>query len=192
MVLSWQNLVGGSASIILLLLIVPYIKTVMVGTTRPSAVSWIGWALLFAIETAAQASKGLSWSLAIPLISTCSTTIIAITALRMGRVVWTRADYFCITLAAAAVMLWALTSEPLFALVLSIVADLAVTIPSVIKTYHEPDSEPFFLWAIYTGACVLAVVATSPLTIYNLLVPVYTILGSLAIVVFARGRTSFK
>src|SRR3989344_4311466 len=94
----WHTLLGTGASVLLLALIVPYIRSIISSTTRPSAVSWFGWALLFAIATAAQASKGIDWSLAVPLISTISTTIIAFTALHLGRAVWTRTDGICIVL----------------------------------------------------------------------------------------------
>lgn len=187
--LDWHTVLGTIASIILFASIVPYIRSITHSTTRPSAVSWFGWATLYAIATAAQASKGIDWSLAVPLISTISTTIIAFTALSMGRAVWTRADGICIALGALAIILWAITKEPLTALVLSVLADLFVTAPTVIKTYQDPTSEPAPLWVLYTIAVTLAVIATQQLTIYNLLFPVYTVIGSAIITALAlRGR----
>ena len=186
----WHTVLGTVASAWLLVSIVPYIRSIVTGTTRPSAVSWFGWALLFAIATAAQASKGLDWSLAIPLISTISTTIIAFTALRMGRLVWTRADGICIALGTLAIILWAITKEPLTALVLSIVADFFVTAPTVIKTYQDPSSEPALLWVIYVTAITMELVATQQYTIYNLLFPIYTVIGSAIIAGLALRKQS--
>ena len=185
----WHTLLGTGASILLLALIVPYIRSIITSTTRPSAVSWFGWALLFAIATAAQASKGIDWSLAVPLISTISTTIIAFTALYMGRAVWTRVDGICIVLGTLAIILWAVTKEPLTAIILSMVADLAVTFPTIVKTYQDPTSEPAPLWVLYVIGVTLELIATQNFTIYNLLFPVYTVLGSAIIMVLAlRGR----
>lgn len=185
----WHTLLGVGASILLLALIVPYIRSVTRGTTRPSAVSWFGWALLFAIATAAQASKGIDWSLAVPLISTISTTIIAFTALRLGRAVWTRVDGICIVLATLAIVLWAITKEPLTAIIFSMIADLAVTIPTIVKTYQDSTSEPATLWVLYVIGITLELIATRDLTIYNLLFPVYTVLGSTIIMLLAlRGH----
>src|SRR3989344_2136726 len=185
----WHTLVGTGASILLLSLIIPYIRSITSGTTRPSAVSWFGWALLFAIATAAQASKGIDWSLAVPLISTISTTIIAFTALYMGRAVWTRFDGICIVLGTLAIILWAVTKEPLTAIILSMVADLAVTFPTIVKTYQDPTSEPAPLWVLYVIGVTLELIATQDFTIYNLLFPVYTVIGSFVIAVLAlRGH----
>ncbi|MBU6388416.1 hypothetical protein KGQ72_00835 [Patescibacteria group bacterium] len=187
--LDWHILLGSAASVLLLALIVPYIRSIVTSTTRPSAVSWFGWAALFIIATAAQASKGIDWSLAVPLISSISTTIIAFTALRMGRLVWTRADGICIVLGTLAITLWAITREPLTAIILSIIADLSVTTPTIIKTYQDPTSEPANLWVLYVIGVILELVATQQFTVYNLLFPVYTVIGSSLIAVLAlRGR----
>ena len=141
------------------------------------------------LATAAQASKGIDWSLAIPLISTISTTIIAFTALHLGRAVWTRADGICIALGTLAIILWAITKEPLTALILSMLADISVTAPTIIKTYQDPTSEPATLWVIYVIAVTMELVATQQYTIYNLLFPVYTVLGATIITALAlRGR----
>ncbi len=189
MYFDWHTWLGISASILLLALIIPYIRSIITSTTRPSAVSWFGWALLFAIATIAQASKGIDWSLAVPLISTISTTIIALVSLRIGRAVWTRADRFSIALAIGAIVLWAITKDPLTAIILSIVADFAVTIPTIVKTYQTPESEPALLWILYVVGVTLEIIATRQFTIYNLLFPVYTFFGSAIITVLAlRGR----
>ena len=185
----WHTWLGFVASAWMLVSFIPYIRSIVAGTTRPSAVLWFGWAFFFAIATAAQASKGLDWSLAIPLLSTINTTIIACVALRMGRLVWTRADRISIALGVFALVLWAITSEPLTAIIFSIAADLFVTLPTLVKTYDDPSSEPALLWVIYVIAIVAQIIATRHYTIYNLLFPLYTVLGSVVITALAlRGR----
>ena len=188
MYLDWHLWVGAAGSLILLALIVPYIRSIVGSTTRPSAVSWFGWLALFIIAAAAQASKGIDWSLAVPGISILSTGAIAFYALYLGRIVWTKVDGVCIALAAFAIVLWAFTQEPLVAIVLSIVADIFVTIPTIVKTFKDPTSEPSTLWVLYVLGAAMEVAATQDLTIYNLLYPMYTVLGSAAIAVLAlRG-----
>ena len=169
----------------MLLLIVPYVRSILREETTLSPVSWFGWALLYAIAAAAQASKGLDWSLAIMVIGTFSTTTIAILALRTGRVVWTPLDGFCIGTAILSVLLWGITGEPLTALILSLVADLAVSVPTLYKTYLEPSSEPWLLWVTYTTTVGLEIVATRDLTIYNLLGPLYSLTVDIFITLFA-------
>jgi hypothetical protein len=193
MYFDWHIWLGTGAGLLMLALIVPYIRSITRSTTRPSAVSWFGWAALFAIATIAQASKGIDWSLSVPLISTISTTIIAFTALFMGRAVWTRADGICIVLGALAVILWVITKEPLTAIVLSMIADFFVTVPTIVKTYQDPTSEPSTLWVLYVVCVTLELIATQQYTIYNLLFPVYTVIGSAIIMALAlRGQGGHK
>lgn len=185
MSLDWHTIIGTGASIVMLLLVVPYVKSILREETTLSPVSWFGWALLYALAAAAQASKGLDWSLAIMVIGTFSTTTVAIIALRTGRVVWTPIDRFCIGTAILAVILWGITGEPLTALVLSIVADLAVSAPTLYKTYREPSSEPWLLWTAYTTTVILEIIATRNLTIYNLFAPLYSLAVDMLITLFA-------
>ena len=73
--------------------------------------------------------------------------------------------------------------------IFAILADLFVTIPTIVKTYHEPETEPPLLWLLYTFAASLAMIATTPYTVYNLLYPLYITLGAFLIGLLAlRGK----
>ncbi len=185
MTLNWHTIVGASASITMLALIVPYVRSILNDSTRPNPVSWFGWALLYTIAAAAQASKGLDWSLAVSVIGIFSTGTIAIIAVHTGKVVWTPIDRFSIAIACLAIVFWIITGEPLVALVLSLVADLAVSVPTLYKTYLEPETEPWLLWLVYATTVALTIAATTSLTIYNLLVPIYSLGVDALITLFA-------
>ena len=185
----WHTLLGTFSSIALLALIYPYTQGVLHGSTRPNVVSWVGWCFLFAIATAIQLSKGASWSVVVPLISTISTGIIALLAVRYKHVQFTKLDYFCMLMGLAALGLWLFADQPIVSLLLIIGADFFVTIPTVVKIYHSPKTEPFFLWAVYTIVAGLSIAASTKFDIYNLLDPVYTVLGSAVITLLAlRGK----
>ncbi len=188
--LDWHNVLGATASIILLLLAIPYARSIVKGSTRPSPISFFGWGALTVIAAAAQFSKGVDWSLAVPALSAAGSFFIAFFSLRLGRVSWTRTDGVSVILGVLALILWALTREPLTAIVLTILADIAVTMPTIVKTWASPTSEPLHLWITYTLVTAAAVVATTHLTIYNLLYPLYTVFGSLIITFLAARHRS--
>jgi hypothetical protein len=185
MILDWHTITGVLSSILLASLAVPYIYTILHGETRPSGVSLVGWATLYLITAAAQFSKGLDWSLVVPVISLCTSAITAVIAFTLERVVWTRADGMCFALASLALILWFITNEPLIAILLSILADLFVSLPAMIKTYHDPSTEPALLWLLYVLGSSLALLATREFTLYNILFPLYTALSALVIAIFA-------
>ena len=181
----WHTIVGVISTVIFLSLIYPYIRSIIHGPTRPNIVSWAGWAFLFAIATIAQFSKGVSWSLAVPLFSTLSTSIIAVISIRRGYAHVTKMEIICIILGIAALVAWQVTREPLSAIIFSMLADFFVTVPTIVKTYRSPETEPALLWILYVFAAVLAIVANGTFTVYNLLFPLYTVLGSLIIALLA-------
>ena len=194
MYFDWHVWLGTGASILLLVLTIPYIRSVLTSTTRPSAVSLIGWSLLAAIAAAAQASKGIGWSLMVPVLSVLSSGAIAVAVIRGGRTMRTRADSFSIVLGMLAIASWAITKEPLIAIVLSIIADFAASIPTLVKTYASPKSEPPLVWALYALGVALEIVATRELTLYSLLFPIYSVCvsGSIAFLAFRKNRTVSK
>jgi hypothetical protein len=192
MYFDWHVWLGTGASILLLALIVPYIRSVTSSTTRPSAVSLLGWSLLASIAAAAQASKGIGWSLMVPIVSAVSSAIIAIAVVRSGRTMRTRADLFSIMLGAAAIVLWVITKEPLSAIVLSIIADFAAALPTLVKTYVHPKSEPAVIWLLYALGVALEIAATREFTLYSLLFPVYSVCvcSSIALLALSSKNTS--
>ncbi len=190
--IDWHTLVGAAATIVMFVLLVPYIRSILKEDTRPNPVSWFGWTLLYGIAAVAQASQGFDWSLAIPAIGTVSTGVVGFVALRTGKAMWTKIDRFSITVAILAIVLWVITKEPLTALVLSIIADLAVSLPTLYKTYTQPFSEPWLLWVIYSTAVALELLATTHLTIYNLLVPVYSFGVDVLITLFSLRQFLIK
>ena len=100
-------------------------------------------------------------------------TIILFFALRQEHPPWSSLDAVCLGFGVAAVIGWQLTGVPEVALALSIVADLFVFTPMVIKTAHEPGSEipvPFLLKAV---CAVLAVISARRFDVLSVSWPLY-------------------
>ena len=173
---------------VLLVLAVPYVRSMIKSTTRPSPISFFGWASLATVAAIAQASKGIDWSLAVPVLTAVGAFSVAFFSIRFGRAAWTRADVTSVVIGISALVLWTITKEPLTAIILVIVADLAVTVPTLIKTYSTPESEPFWFWVTYTSAATATIIATRNTTLYNLFYPIYDVLGALVITFLAARK----
>ncbi|MBI2039402.1 MAG: hypothetical protein HYT22_03985 [Candidatus Niyogibacteria bacterium] len=189
MTLDWHTILGTASGIILAVILIPYIRSVLYGPTRPNPVSWGGWMVLAGIATAAQFSAGASWTLLVPVMTTISTAVIFLLSLRAGRAGFMKVDGAAAILGAAAIGSWTFTEEPLWALIFVVAADLFVSVPTVVKTYGKPLSEPALLWFLYFFGVLLAIAASTKFDVYNLLYPVYAVLVSGAIWLLAlRGR----
>ena len=189
MTFDWHTILGLTSSAILVAILFPYVSSILHGPTRPNVVSWAGWALLSGIATAIQFSEGASWSVVVPLLATVSTAIVAIFAIRLGYAKFTRSDIICIGLGIIAIGMWLIARAPLVSILLAILADTIVTIPTYLKTYRDPFSEPAWLWFIYIVGATLGVIASTSPDRYNLTYPIYLVLSSSAIWLLAlRGR----
>ncbi|MBI1956982.1 MAG: hypothetical protein HYS44_00785 [Candidatus Niyogibacteria bacterium] len=185
----WHTAIGTLSGVILIAIIAPYVRSIVKGPTRPNPVSWGGWMALAGIATAAQFSAGASWTLLVPVMTTLSTAVVFVLSLRSGYAGFTKVDGAAAVLGAAAIGSWMLTSEPLWALVLVVIADLFVSVPTIVKTYERPLSEPALLWFFYFLGVILAIAASTKFDVYNLLYPVYAVLVSGAIWLLAlQGR----
>lgn len=70
-----------------------------------------------------------------------------------------RIDYFFAGIALIGLVLWQITKNANFALTFSILADLAVAIPTIIKSYTHPDSESPIAFGISSIGFLLAMLA---------------------------------
>jgi hypothetical protein len=52
-----------------------------------------------------------------------------------------RLDYVCGLFSVGAIILWALTKTPAIAIILSIIADALAAVPTLVKSWHHPETE---------------------------------------------------
>jgi hypothetical protein len=170
----WHFALGIVSGILAMLAIIPYVKDILHGTTRPNVVSWLLWVLLLLIGVLAQLSAGASWSLVFvigDLIGTSSILVLCLVGYGYGK--YTRLDGFCFVLALVAIVLWQITDQPLLAIGLAVVADFLAGFPTLVKSYKDPKSEEptqFFIIAI---AALLGIFATTIFDPANLIFPIY-------------------
>ncbi len=174
--MEWHAVLGIVASLIWIGSAVPYILSIVRGKTRPSAVSQFLWTILGVIDVAAQYSAGASWSILIVAAVTFNTGIFTVLALagygyKNNKLSW--ADWICLILAIGALVAWYMTSNPVVALLFSLVANSFAAVPTFIKTYKDPESELALGWALVTLAGIMGVVSNTIWTPANLIMPVY-------------------
>ena len=75
--------------------------------------------------------------------------------------------------AVLSLLLWALSGTPLTPLLFNIPIDLLGALPTVRKTWQEPDSEDRLSWALFLIANSLNLLAVQPWTFANASYPIY-------------------
>ena len=178
-----------------MLAVIPYIKDILHGTTRPNIFSWLLWVLLLSISTIAQFSSGASWSVIFLIGDLIGTSIIFILCLvGYGYKEYGWLEWICLGLAVIAIISWQLTNQPILAIVFSIIADALASIPTIVKAYRDPWSEDSLQWIIIASASILAVLSTTIWDLANIIFPAYLFLvnGTIGTVSLIRRKKLSK
>src|SRR4051812_26750201 len=114
--MNWHVALGVVSGIISMLSVLPYIKDIRHGTTRPNTVSWALWVLLLLISVLAQWSAAASWSIFFligDLVGTASILVLCLVG--YGYKQYGTLEWSCLALALIAIVLWKLTHHPVVA-----------------------------------------------------------------------------
>jgi hypothetical protein len=175
--INFHLILGIIAGLLSMLAVVPYIKDIIHGTTRPNVVSWSLWVLLLVISIWAQISDGSSWSVIFlvgDLIGTSSIVVLCLMGYGYGK--YGAVEWVCLALSVLAIILWQVTNEPLLAIICAVVADATAAVPTVVKTYRDPWSEVPTGWFMVALGGILAILSTIIWNSTNLLFPLYILL----------------
>ncbi len=172
--MDWHGGLGIVAGLLQVSSIIPYAKDILKGSTRPNVVSFVIWTLIEVVAMVAQFSAGASWSVILLIATTFNTSLVVVLCfMGYGYKKYGLLDKFCFVLAIAAIILWQVTRQPLVAIVLAVLADILASVPTIVKTYHDPHSEMVLPWFMIVVAAVLGIISTTKLNAANLVYPIY-------------------
>jgi len=179
--MSYSAFFGIAAGIIGFSGFIPYIIGTLRGTTKPNKATWLIWAAMGAIIAASYFSAGATDSAWLPAAYAVGIFAVAALSLKFGERGWAKLDLFCLLGAGAGLLLWWLTSEPTFALYLTIVVDAIGFIPTFRKAYTNPESEDRLAWCLFLIADILNIFAISEWTLAQASYPVYVLVFTIVL-----------
>lgn len=146
-----------------------YLYETIIGNTKPNRVTWLLWGLFPMITFVAQRAQGvegLSWA---TFAAGFTPFLIVLASFLNRRAYWrTRPrDYFLLIGALLGMVLWFVTSDPNYAILFSIVADLLAGLPTLIKAYRHPETESWIAYTISTFGFGIGVLAIPAYTFEN-------------------------
>jgi hypothetical protein len=133
-----------------------YIRDTLRGTTKPNRVTYLMWAIAPLIATAAALSRGVTWAVVPVFMSGFCPFMVFLSSFVNRSGYWKLGilDYICGASSALALILWAITDEPIIAISLAILSDGLAALPTLVKAWFHPETE--------TGiAYVFAIVSSS-------------------------------
>lgn len=120
-----------------------YVRATLKREATPNRVTWFLWAVVPAIAGAAQWRSGVGISTLVVLSAGTGPACVLLASFVGGMGSWKLGpfDYLCGACSLAALALWAVTGDPVVAIVLSILGDAAAALPTVRKAWLEPATE---------------------------------------------------
>lgn len=189
---SVKAFLSATAIALTFIALLPYIRSIRQGKTKPHAFSWIIWGsvtfVAFLAQLAGHGGIG-AWPIGI---SGMLTWYIAWRAYQQrGTINITRLDWWFLFSAMTSLPIWYLTREPLWAVVILTIVDLLGFGPTIRKAWHEPHHERlslFILMGIRNGLVVMAMETYSLTTILFPAAMVGACLLLIAVIIYRRPQ----
>lgn len=156
-----------------LVALLPYVRDVLRGTTRPHRGTFLIWGTLAVVAFASQLADGAAWSLL--LVAAQIVQVLVILALSRTRGVGgtSRLEIVLLLVAALGLVGWFAADNPTVATLSVIAADaigFALMLP---KTWRDPWSETFSSYAMTTAGALLTAAAIDDPSFSLLVYPLY-------------------
>lgn len=164
--------------------IVSYIKDMVRGNAKPNRISWLMWTIAPMIATAAALTKGVTWAVLPVFTSGFGPLIVLIASFFSKDAYWKLEtfDYLCGACSLLALILWAITQEPLVAIVFAILSDAFAAVPTILKAWKHPETEAAAPFASGVFSAVTAFFAIQHWSFAEYAFPAYLVLVNVTII----------
>lgn len=156
----------------------PYIRDILAKKTKPERATWWIWASLSVVAFSAQVAAGATWSLAMTSAQGIGVLIIAVLSLKFGFGTFRKKDYMSLLIAGLGIVLWAITDNPLTALLIVIFVDILAFYLTISKTWNNPETETLVSWVLATLSGLAGLLAVGAFDLTELVYPLYITLGN--------------
>lgn len=132
---------GIASGLVQAIAILPYLRDVLAGTTRPHRGAWTIWTVLSVVVLASQGADGGRWSLIVVATQAVGCAITLVLSVRRGVGGTSRIELMLLGIAGLGVIAWQQADDPTLATYAVVAADLIGVGLMIPKTYRDPNSE---------------------------------------------------
>ncbi|HUP26618.1 MAG TPA: hypothetical protein VM124_03180 [Candidatus Limnocylindrales bacterium] len=139
----------------------PYIRDIIRGKVRPQRITWGIWSILTAVAAVNQVLNGGEYSSLYVVSGAILVSTTFILSIKYGVGGTSALDRVCLVLAFGLVVYWISAQDTRISTLLVVIIDSLGAIPTLVKTYHHPETETYIQWSL-AGIAGLITVATVP------------------------------
>lgn len=173
---------------------VSYLIDTLKGKAKPNRVSFLIWGSAPLIAFFSQLDEGVGISSIFTLAVAFSPLVIFCASFFDRKAYWklTKFDYACGFFAIIGIILWQITTNALYGLVFSILADLFAAIPTIRKSYSHPQTENSHAYITSGIAALITLFTLGSWNIYNAAFPIYIFSVCLMISLLIETKIGIK
>jgi uncharacterized membrane protein YkvI len=175
-------ILGISAAILNIIGIIPYVRGILRGKTKPERSAWWIWTWLMVVAFLAQAAAGATWSLLLTFSYLVCNILVAWLSVKHGYGKFRTRDYLAVTVAILGVGVWKETGRPILALLIVITIDSIGNLLTMEKSWRAPYTENMFTYTLGGVAAVMGLFAVGNWDLAKVLFPIYAIFVNFIIV----------
>lgn len=152
----------GIASLAMALGGLMYLREMFRGQVRPNRVTWLLWGLAPLIGAVAAWQDEVGWRVWLPVFMIgLGPLLVVVLSFFTRNGYWQLGwfDYVCGLFALLTLLLWALTRDPLVAIILALISDSLAALPTLRKSWKFPETEAaatYFFTAVASATGLLA------------------------------------
>ena len=152
-----------------------YFVETLQGKVKPNRVTWFLWSLAPLIAFFAEIKQDVGIQSLLTLMYGLIPAVIFIASFVNKNAYWkiTYIDIICGLLAVAGLILWQTTKVGNIAILFSIAADALAALPTVIKSYKEPDTENYVLYLTNSVSAALTLLTIKTWNFAEFAFPLY-------------------
>ena len=144
-----------------------YLIDTLNGKVKPNKISWLLWATAPLIAFFAEIKQGVGIQSLMTFAVGAGPLLIFLASFLNKKAQWklSKFDLTCGVLSILGLILWYLSQDPNIAIIFSILADGLAAVPTLVKSYREPETEN--PWAFFFGM-ISAIITLLTITIWDL------------------------
>lgn len=168
-----QNFLTGLSGLVIAIAYWDFINSTRKGLTKPNRATWFVWMVQDVLMAASALKAGIGPAVVMPVVWAAGAIPMFYLAQTMGeKKPFSALEQFCLVLSGFGILLWTITGDPLLALEASVGAACIGGIPTILKAWSDPASEPMKGWMLMLTATALTALAIKEWTFESGLVPI--------------------
>lgn len=186
-----QQTCGIIAGILSAMAFLPYCLSIWRGPTTPSRTTWIVWMVVGIFLATSYKAGGATHSAWVTYAYVLGPFLVLCLCWKKSRMQWTTLDFVCLIGAGMGGALWAVYNSPFMALAMNILMDFLGLLPTMKKSWREPEKENRLAWTLSAISSFVNLFAITQWELALWLYPVYMLLGngSICAILWIRKRS---